>query len=88
MISSKKNIVRTHTPGWIDWNLIVDSEGGPNHLGNLCDAPIVTTKDFSDIHIQPKYYYFGHVSKYVPPGSVRVKSETVGKSQSKHNFFV
>ena len=68
-----------HSPGWIDWNLIVDSKGGPNHLGNLCDAPIVSTEDFSDIHVQPKYYYFGHVSKYVPPDSVRVKSETVGK---------
>lgn len=57
----------------------MDSKGGPNHLGNLCDAPIVSNEDFSDIHVQPKYYYFGHVSKYVPVDSVRVKSETVGK---------
>lgn len=57
----------------------MDSKGGPNHLGNVCDAPIVSNEDFSDIHVQPKYYYFGHVSKYVPVDSVRVKSETVGK---------
>lgn len=65
--------------GWIDWNLLVDFEGGPNHLGNMCDAPIVTLEDFSDVHVQPKYYYFGHISKFVPPGSVRVESSTVGE---------
>jgi O-glycosyl hydrolase len=65
--------------GWIDWNLLVDFEGGPNHLGNMCDAPIVTLEDFSDVHVQPKYFYFGHISKYVPPGSVRVESHTVGE---------
>merc|ERR1719446_398931 len=27
--------------GWVDWNLLLDREGGPNHLGNKCDAPIV-----------------------------------------------
>ena len=70
--------------GWIDWNLLVDYEGGPNHLGNMCDAPIVTLEDFSDVHVQPKYYYFGHISKFVPPGSVRVESHTVGESGNRH----
>ena len=77
------NYFFNHFIGWIDWNLLVDSEGGPNHLGNNCDAPIFTLKDFSDIHVQPKYYYFGQISKYVPPGSVRVESHTVGKSVRK-----
>merc|ERR1719506_2166604 len=27
--------------GWLEWNLILDGIGGPNHLGNLCDAPIL-----------------------------------------------
>ncbi len=26
--------------GFIDWNLLLNSEGGPNHQGNLCEAPI------------------------------------------------
>ena len=70
--------------GWIDWNLLVDYEGGPNHLGNMCDAPIVTLEDFSDVHVQPKYYYFGHISKFVPPGSVRVESHTVGECGNRY----
>jgi glucosylceramidase len=22
-----------------DWNILLDEEGGPNHVGNFCDAP-------------------------------------------------
>ena len=29
------------TEGWIDWNLVLNMEGGPNHAGNLCSAPIL-----------------------------------------------
>lgn len=43
--------------GWIDWNLLVDHKGGPNHLGNVCDAPVFATKNFTDIHLQPKFFY-------------------------------
>ena len=24
---------------FFDWNLILDQEGGPNHVKNFCDAP-------------------------------------------------
>lgn len=27
--------------GFIEWNMILDSIGGPNHADNLCDAPII-----------------------------------------------
>jgi glucosylceramidase len=64
--------------GWIDWNLLLDSKGGPNHLLNYCDAPIVVTEDFSDIYLQPKYYYMGHFSKYIAPDSRRIASTVVG----------
>jgi glucosylceramidase len=64
--------------GWIDWNLLLDSTGGPNHLGNQCDAPLVALSDFSDVHVQPTYYYMGQISKFVPPGSIRVQASIVG----------
>lgn len=70
--------INNYAQGWIDWNLLVDSKGGPNHLGNMCDAPIVTNEDFSDIIIQPKYSYFGQISKFVTPGSQRVASTVLG----------
>lgn len=27
--------------GWIDWNLILDENGGPNYVDNTVDAPII-----------------------------------------------
>ena len=34
------NDLNRWTVGWIDWNLLLDDTGGPNHAGNLCSAPI------------------------------------------------
>lgn len=28
--------------GWIDWNLLLDMEGGPNWAKNFVDAPIIS----------------------------------------------
>lgn len=70
-----------YAQGWIDWNLLVDSNGGPNHLNNMCDASIITTSNFTDIHIQPKYFYFGHFSKFLTPNAVRMESHIVGNFQ-------
>ena len=70
--------LNNYAQGWIDWNLLVDSKGGPNHLGNMCDAPIVTNEDFTDIVIQPKYAYFGQISKFITPGSKRISSTVFG----------
>jgi len=101
--------------GWVEWNLILDSVGGPNHLHNLCDATILAvphrainesgippTLDWETTNanhmfganvgdgrtreelnalgfpakhldvglaVQPMYYYMGHISRYVRPGS-------------------
>ena len=68
----------SHVQGWVDWNLLLDAEGGPNHKGNTCDAPIIATEDFSSIVVQPKFYYMGHISKFVPPGSRRIAGTVVG----------
>lgn len=59
--------------GWVDWNLILDHTGGPNHLGNNCDAPIIIDETEKDYYLQPMYYFIQHFSKYVPPGSRRIE---------------
>ena len=45
--------LRAYAQGWINWNLLLDYQGGPNHLNNYCDAPITTSPDYSAISIQP-----------------------------------
>lgn len=27
--------------GWVDWNMVLDQRGGPNHVGNFCGAPVM-----------------------------------------------
>ena len=59
--------------GWIDWNMLLDHTGGPNHVGNLCDAPIKYNTETGEIIYANSYYYIGHFSKFIKPGAVRVK---------------
>uniref|UniRef100_A0A7S0RV58 Glucosylceramidase n=1 Tax=Pyramimonas obovata TaxID=1411642 RepID=A0A7S0RV58_9CHLO len=61
---------------WTDWNLLLDPEGGPNHLGNNCDALMVAdpenTLGQGPLMFQPTYYFMGHFSRFVPPGATHV----------------
>lgn len=94
-------------------NQSLDSVGGPNHLGNMCDSPLLAVPHraldavgipnrldfeaavhpFGEVHgdnktreelnaegfpakyidlgiaVQPMYYYVGHITRYVRPGS-------------------
>ncbi len=58
--------------GYIDWNLLLNTDGGPNHVGNYCDAPIMYDSQKSEIHIHLTYYYIGHISRFVLPGARRM----------------
>eukprot|EP00903_Cladosiphon_okamuranus_P018045 g16606.t1 len=73
--------VNSWSTGWIDWNLMLDYDGGPNHAGNLCDSPVVSDKNHTDVIFQPMFYYLGHMSKFAQPGSRRLKSHVTGVYQ-------
>jgi glucosylceramidase len=60
------------TAGWIDWNLVLDETGGPNHAGNYCSAPIMIDTRSCEILYQSSYYYIGHFSRYIRPGARRI----------------
>ena len=62
------------TVGWVDWNMVLDERGGPNHVDNLCDAPVIADTTRNDVYYQNSFYYMGHFSKYIRPGAVRVGS--------------
>eukprot|EP00929_Paragymnodinium_shiwhaense_P002465 TRINITY_DN102725_c0_g1_i1.p1 TRINITY_DN102725_c0_g1~~TRINITY_DN102725_c0_g1_i1.p1 ORF type:complete len:515 (+),score=85.23 TRINITY_DN102725_c0_g1_i1:99-1643(+) len=64
--------------GWTDWNLLLDTTGGPNHVGNNCDAPMFADAEKKALYLHPQYYYIGHFSKYLVPGSKRLKSSVSG----------
>lgn len=60
------------TEGYLDWNIVLDEEGGPNHVGNFCDAPIIADTRTNELIYESSYYYIGHFSKYIKPGAVRI----------------
>ena len=71
------NDLNRWTVGWIDWNLLLDATGGPNHVGNLCSAPILAAAD--DDHNggqvlahQSSFWYLGHFARFIKPGAQRV----------------
>jgi glucosylceramidase len=60
------------TEGYLDWNIVLDETGGPNHVGNFCDAPIIADTTTDVLHYNSSYYYIGHFSKFIKPGAVRI----------------
>ncbi|MFW5865196.1 MAG: glycoside hydrolase family 30 beta sandwich domain-containing protein, partial [Candidatus Izemoplasmataceae bacterium] len=60
--------------GYIDWNLTLNEIGGPNHVGNYCDAPIICDTKTDTVYINKSYDAIGHFSKYVQVGAKRIKS--------------
>lgn len=60
------------TAGWVDWNLVLDEEGGPNHVSNFCSAPILCDTGNDQLLYQPSYYYIGHFSRAIRPGAERI----------------
>lgn len=57
-----------------DWNLLLNAKGGPNHVGNFCDAPIMVDTEKDEVYLHESYYYIGHFSKYVKKGAKRIGS--------------
>jgi len=58
--------------GWVDWNIILDETGGPNHVGNFCSAPIIADTQTGKLHYQSSYYYIGHFARFIRPGAKRI----------------
>jgi glucosylceramidase len=58
--------------GWIDWNMVLSVDGGPNHRGNFCDAPVMVDVLTSEVVRQSSFWYLGHFSKFVRPGFFKI----------------
>jgi glucosylceramidase len=58
--------------GWIDWNMVLDTQGGPNHANNWCIAPVIAKPETDEVYYTPLYYVLAQFSKYIRPGAVRI----------------
>ena len=57
---------------WTDWNILLDETGGPNHVGNLCFAPVIGDTRTDELIFTDSYYYIGHFSKFLNEGAKRL----------------
>ncbi|XP_042864798.1 lysosomal acid glucosylceramidase-like [Penaeus japonicus] len=58
--------------GWVDWNLALDMQGGPNWASNFVDAPIIVNKEADEFYKNPMFYAMGHFSKFVKEGATKL----------------
>lgn len=64
------------TAGWVDWNLALDMEGGPNWVSNFVDAPIIVNEKAQEYYKQPMYYALAHFTRFLVPGSIRIETKS------------
>jgi glucosylceramidase len=62
------------TVGWTDWNILLDENGGPNHVGNFCFAPVHADLKTGELIYTPSYYFIGHFSKFIGKNAKRISS--------------
>ena len=54
-----------------DWNILLDTQGGPNHVGNFCDAPFLFDTKKHVLYERNIARYYWHFCHFIKPGAVR-----------------
>jgi glucosylceramidase len=54
----------------------LDEQGGPNHAGNFCFAPVHADTKTGNLTYMNSFYYIGHFSKFIRPGAKRISSSS------------
>ena len=57
---------------FLDWNLVLNEQCGPNHVGNFCDAPFLFDTSSGELAEQELQGYLWHFSHFLTPGAVRI----------------
>jgi glucosylceramidase len=57
---------------WVDWNIVLDRQGGPNHASNWCIAPVIADTSIGEVYFTPLYYTLRHFSGFIEEGAQRV----------------
>ncbi len=66
--------------GWIDWNMVLDTQGGPNWFKNWCVAPVIVNPAKDEIYFTPLYYTMSHFSRFIRPEATVFEVENSDKA--------
>ena len=61
--------------GWVDWNMVLNTQGGPNWFKNWCVAPVIVDTQKDEIYFTPLFYVMSHFSKFIRPGAIKIGCE-------------
>ena len=64
--------LNNYVDGWIDWNMVLDTQGGPNWFKNWCVAPVLVDPVKDEVYFTPIYYTLAHFSRFIRPNAVRI----------------
>lgn len=64
--------------GFVDWNVILDEIGGPNHVQNYCGACVMVDSERDIIYFTPYYYVLKQLSRMMRPGDVALGVSETG----------
>lgn len=67
--------------GWVDWNMVLNRQGGPNWANNWCLAPVIVDPELDEVYFTPLYYTMAHFSRYIRPGAKRIGFEAGDDSE-------
>lgn len=67
--------LNNHVDGWIDWNMVLNTQGGPNWAQNWCVAPVIVDPEKDEVYFTPIYYTLAHFSRFIRPGAMRIGFE-------------
>ncbi|MGW6929002.1 discoidin domain-containing protein [Lentzea sp. NPDC054927] len=77
-----RNVVLGTTRNWarsaVNWNIALDSTGGPHNGGCGTCTGLVTVQPDGSVVTDAEYYTIGHLSKFVKPGARRIGSTSFG----------
>ena len=59
--------LNNYVDGWIDWNMVLNKQGGPNWFKNWCVAPVIVDENSDEIYFTPLYYVMSHFSRFIRP---------------------
>ncbi len=65
--------------GWVDWNMVLDRQGGPNWFENWCVAPVIVDPEKDEVYYTPLYYTMAHFSKHFRPGAEVIDAQHTDK---------
>ena len=58
--------------GWVDWNMVLDRQGGPNWFKNWCVAPVIVDTENDEVYFTPLFDVMKHFSRFIRPGAIKI----------------